>query len=40
MEYKETVNKAMGMLKAIRLAEAIFGEKKPAAAVLTNQDYY
>lgn len=40
MEYKETVNKAMGMLKAIRLAEAVFGEKKPAAAVLTNQDYY
>lgn len=36
-EYEETVNKAKGMLKAIRTAEAIFGEE-PAVAV--NNDYY
>lgn len=38
LEYKETVNKAMAMLKAVRMAEAIFGEQKEA--VLTNQDYF
>ncbi|GAA3405161.1 anthranilate synthase component I [Paenibacillus hodogayensis] len=39
MEYNETVNKAMGMLKAVRMAEAIFTETEKAATV-TNQDYY
>lgn len=39
MEYNETVNKAMAMLKAVRMAEAIFGETKQPA-VVTNQDYY
>lgn len=36
-EYEETVNKAKGMLKAIRTAEAVFGAE-PATAV--NSDYY
>lgn len=41
-EYQETVNKAMGMLRSIRMAEAIFGveTKKPVTASVTNQDYY
>lgn len=39
MEYNETVNKAMGMLKAVRMAESIFGETKKLETV-TNQDYY
>lgn len=38
MEYMETVNKAMGMLKSVRMAESIFGETK--REVLANQDYY
>lgn len=38
-EYNETVNKAMGMLKAVRMAEAIFAEPDKIATV-TNQDYY
>jgi anthranilate synthase component 1 len=42
MEYQETVNKAMGMLRSIRMAEAIFGvETEPVTSgVVTNQDYY
>ncbi|MDF2723635.1 MAG: TrpE [Paenibacillus sp.] len=39
MEYNETVNKAMAMLKSVRMAESIFGETKKLATV-TNQDYY
>ncbi|MDQ1909409.1 anthranilate synthase component I [Paenibacillus sp. GD4] len=38
-EYQETVNKAKGMLKAIRMAEAVFTPKKPAYALI-NHDYY
>jgi anthranilate synthase component 1 len=38
-EYQETVNKAKGMLKSIRMAEAIFSTKKPEFAVI-NHDYY
>lgn len=37
-EYEETVNKAKGMLKAIRTAEAVFVEQK--RETLTNCDYY
>src|SRR5690606_6056159 len=38
-EYQETVNKAKGMLKSIRMAEAIFGtEPKPISEI--NQDYF
>ncbi|MBO9610929.1 MAG: anthranilate synthase component I family protein, partial [Paenibacillaceae bacterium] len=37
-EYEETVNKAKGMLKAIRTAEAAFAAE-PARAI-TNHDYY
>ncbi len=42
LEYQETVNKAMGMLRSIRMAEAIFGvETEPVTSgVVTNQDYY
>lgn len=37
-EYEETVNKAKGMLKAIRVAEAMFpSEAKPVSMI--NQDY-
>jgi anthranilate synthase component 1 len=49
-EYEETVNKAKGMLKAIRMAEAMFGMKPKTnanasghldeAPSLINQDYY
>jgi anthranilate synthase component 1 len=40
-EYEETVNKAKGMLKAIRMAEAMFGARNKADAVpVINQDYY
>ncbi|MFK7695698.1 anthranilate synthase component I [Paenibacillus sp. HJGM_3] len=41
-EYQETVNKAMGMLRSILMAEAIFGvsPKTPVATGVTNQDYY
>jgi anthranilate synthase component 1 len=38
-EYQETVNKAKGMLKAIRTAEAMFGGRQQADSVI-NQDYY
>jgi anthranilate synthase component 1 len=38
-EYQETVNKAKGMLTAIRTAESIFGAT-PRSAVTVNQDYY
>lgn len=38
-EYQETVNKATGMLKAIRIAEAVF-KPKPREAAFINQDYY
>ncbi|MEK8127393.1 anthranilate synthase component I [Paenibacillus filicis] len=38
-EYQETVNKSMGMLKAIRVAEAVFAPKARELAV-TNHDYY
>lgn len=38
-EYQETVNKAKGMLTAIRTAERVFGAS-PRAAVTVNQDYY
>jgi anthranilate synthase component 1 len=38
-EYEETVNKAKGMLKSIRMAEAVFlPQKQPQAAVI-NSDY-
>ncbi|MBE1445955.1 anthranilate synthase component I [Paenibacillus sp. OAS669] len=38
-EYQETVNKAKGMLKSIRTAEAVFSQKSYAHAVI-NHDYY
>ncbi|TDF99351.1 anthranilate synthase component I [Paenibacillus piri] len=38
-EYEETVNKAKGMLKSIRTAEAVFAQKSYAHAVI-NHDYY
>ncbi|UUZ79446.1 anthranilate synthase component I [Paenibacillus sp. P26] len=38
-EYQETVNKAKGMLKSIRIAEAVFA-RKPSEYALINQDYY
>lgn len=38
-EYNETVNKAKGMLKSIRMAEAIFSKKANDYALI-NQDYY
>lgn len=38
-EYEETVNKAKGMLKAIRMAETVFGHKS-AASTAANVDYY
>lgn len=38
-EYEETVNKAKGSLKSIRMAEAIFAAE-PKDAAVTNQDYY
>ena len=37
-EYEETVNKAKGMLKAIRMAEAIFAHKPQP--MVTNHDYF
>ncbi|NMO96978.1 anthranilate synthase component I [Paenibacillus lemnae] len=37
-EYEETVNKAKGMLKAIRVAEAMFPRQTQSDSV-TNQDY-
>lgn len=37
-EYEETVNKAKGMLKAIRMAEAMFPKEVKEAGVI-NQDY-
>ncbi|MOA21705.1 Anthranilate synthase component 1 [compost metagenome] len=41
-EYMETVNKAKGMLKAIRTAEAIFAEPKTQSNPYNsiNMDYY
>lgn len=39
-EYVETVNKAMGSLKAIRLAEAIFKSERPDIQTEINKDYY
>ncbi|HZG78317.1 MAG TPA: anthranilate synthase component I family protein, partial [Paenibacillus sp.] len=38
-EYEETVNKAKGMLTAIKTAEAVFGGSS-REAVTVNQDYY
>ncbi|PZE21942.1 anthranilate synthase component I [Paenibacillus xerothermodurans] len=38
-EYEETVNKAKGMLKAIRTAELVFAPRPYAHAVI-NHDYY
>ncbi|MCR8634472.1 anthranilate synthase component I [Paenibacillus radicis (ex Xue et al. 2023)] len=38
-EYEETVNKAKGMLKSIRIAEAVFAKKSYAHSVI-NHDYY
>jgi len=38
-EYEETVNKAKGMLSAIRKAEAVFGDTT-SGAVEVNQDYH
>jgi len=38
-EYQETVNKAKGMLKSIRTAEAVFAQKQLAHAAV-NHDYY
>lgn len=38
-EYEETANKAKGMLKSIRTAEAAFASK-PSEYVAINQDYY
>jgi anthranilate synthase component 1 len=38
-EYEETVNKAKGMLKSIRTAEAVFAPKAYAHSVI-NHDYY
>ncbi|MNJ03647.1 Anthranilate synthase component 1 [compost metagenome] len=37
-EYDETVNKAKAMLKAIRMAEAMFPQEKNAGGSI-NQDY-
>ncbi|KAA9006244.1 anthranilate synthase component I [Paenibacillus spiritus] len=37
-EYEETVNKAAGMLKAIRIAEAMFPRRSQESGIL-NQDY-
>ncbi|PLT45658.1 Anthranilate synthase, aminase component [Paenibacillus pasadenensis] len=41
-EYEETVNKAKGMLKAIRTAEAAFPRRggEPARAAAINSDYF
>jgi len=39
-EYMETVNKAKGMLKAIRMAEAIFRPDQTDASNEINRDYY
>ncbi|UQZ81915.1 Anthranilate synthase component 1 [Paenibacillus konkukensis] len=38
-EYQETVNKAKGMLKSIRTAEAVFAPR-PVAHSVINHDYY
>jgi len=38
-EYEESVNKAKGMLKSIRIAEAMF-VRKPQYDLVTNRDYY
>jgi anthranilate synthase component 1 len=38
-EYQETINKATGMLKAIRTAEIVFAQKSYAHSVI-NHDYY
>ena len=38
-EYQETVNKAMGMLKSIRVAEAVFAPEAREFAWI-NHDYY
>ncbi|ULL19788.1 anthranilate synthase component I [Paenibacillus sp. H1-7] len=38
-EYQETINKAKGMLKSIRTAEAVFA-RKPLAHAAINHDYY
>ncbi|MFD2612025.1 anthranilate synthase component I [Paenibacillus gansuensis] len=37
-EYEETQNKAKALLKAIRMAEAVFEPQQPSTT--TNQDYY
>jgi len=39
-EYQETVNKAMGCLKAIRMAEAIFPNQRKDEVQYTNLDYF
>ncbi|MCM3627463.1 anthranilate synthase component I [Paenibacillus glycanilyticus] len=39
-EYMETVNKAKASLKAIRAAEAIFGQRKGSNGQAVNTDYY
>jgi len=39
-EYQETVNKAMGCLKAIRMAEAIFPHQRKEEIQYTNLDYF
>ncbi|AEI41352.1 anthranilate synthase component I [Paenibacillus mucilaginosus] len=38
-EYEETVNKAKGMLKSIRMAEQVFASR-PTEFAMINQDYY
>lgn len=38
-EYQETINKAKGMLKSIRMAEAVFASKTSEYALI-NHDYY
>jgi anthranilate synthase component 1 len=38
-EYEETVNKAKGMLKSIRMAEAVFSPQKQPQAAVINSDY-
>lgn len=39
-EYTETVNKAKASLKAIRMAEAIFGRTQKARESMINHDYF
>lgn len=39
-EYAETVNKAKGMLKAVRMAEALFGTDDDIGKMTINHDYF